>query len=127
MSQSNYIRIPKDVNEIRQKFIFNLTKRQVVSFSIGAVLGMPAFFLLKNSAGLSAAILAMGACASPAVLCGIYRKNGLYFEKYFMNIVRFFQNPRKRKYKSLNVYREMENYKEYNRLKKIIAKSERSR
>ena len=38
---AHYVQIPKDLNDIKQKFMFNLTKRQVVSFSIGFVAGVP--------------------------------------------------------------------------------------
>lgn len=31
---AHYVQIPKDLNDIKQKFMFGLTKRQVVSFGI---------------------------------------------------------------------------------------------
>ena len=42
---AHYVQIPKDLNDIKQKFMFGLTKRQVVSFGIGGVMGIPLFFL----------------------------------------------------------------------------------
>lgn len=41
---AHYVQIPKDLNDIKQKFMFGLTKRQVVSFGIGGILGIPLFF-----------------------------------------------------------------------------------
>ena len=47
---AHYVQIPKDLNDIKQKFMFGLTKRQVVSFGIGGVLGIPLFFLTRSGA-----------------------------------------------------------------------------
>lgn len=45
-----YVPIPKDLTKVRQKLILNLTKRQVICFSGGALIGVPLFFLTKNAA-----------------------------------------------------------------------------
>lgn len=124
MPQSHYVQIPKDFNEIRQKFMFNLTKRQVVSFGIGAVTGMPVFFLIKMKADLSLAVTGMGIAAAPAVFCGIYKKNGLYFEQVFRNMVNFFKSPRKRVYRSLNIFKSVDMQIESFRLQRLLNKSE---
>ena len=39
-----YVSIPKDLSRVKSKFLFNLTKRQVVCFGLGALIGVPAFF-----------------------------------------------------------------------------------
>ena len=68
---AHYVSIPKDLNDIKEKFIMGLTKRQVLCFGIGLVLGAPVFFLTRNALGMSGAIFAMGAVAAPAILCGL--------------------------------------------------------
>lgn len=78
---AHYVQIPKDLNDIKQKFMFNLTKRQVVSFGIGFAVGVPLFFLTRNTIGLSGGIIFMGCCAAPALICGLYKRNGMYFEQ----------------------------------------------
>lgn len=118
------VRVPKDLNDIRQKFLLGLTKRQVISFGIGFIIGIPVFFILKSYAGLSAGILGMGCAASPAVLCGLYRRNGLYFEKYIKNMFRFLNAPRKRIYRTCNVYDSIEMAVEYEKLKTILERAE---
>lgn len=118
------VRVPKDLNDIRQKFLLGLTKRQVISFGIGFIIGIPVFFVLKSYAGLSAGILGMGCAASPAVLCGLYRRNGLYFEKYIKNMFRFFKIPRKRVYRTCNIYDSIEMAMEYEKLKTILERAE---
>ena len=74
---AHYVQIPKDLNDIKEKFIMGFTKRQVICFGIGLVLGAPVFFLTKTAIGMSGAIFAMGAVAAPAILCGLYKKNGV--------------------------------------------------
>ena len=60
---AHYVQIPKDLNDIKEKFIMGFTKRQVICFGIGLVLGAPVFFLTKTAIGMSGAIFAMGAMA----------------------------------------------------------------
>ena len=59
---AHYVPIPKDLNDIKEKFIMGFTKRQVICFGIGLVLGAPVYFLTRASIGMSGAIFAMGAC-----------------------------------------------------------------
>lgn len=56
---AHYVQIPKDLNDIKEKFIMGFTKRQVICFGIGLVLGAPVFFLTKTAIGMSGAIFAM--------------------------------------------------------------------
>ena len=90
---AHYVQIPKDLNDIKEKFIMGFTKRQVICFGIGLVLGAPVFFLTKTAIGMSGAIFAMGAVAAPAILCGLatlfgsgdYLSNSLALKKSALN------------------------------------------
>lgn len=124
---ARYIQIPKDLNDIKEKFMFGLTKRQVICFAIGFAVGLPVFFLTKSILGLSGAIFAMGIIAAPAIICGIYKKNGIHFEQQVKFMIAYFKKPRKRIYRTTNVYKSIERQIEYNKLKKILAQSDRGR
>ena len=50
-----YVPVPKDLTKVKSKFLFNLTKRQVICFGLGALVGVPLFFLAKASIGTSMA------------------------------------------------------------------------
>jgi len=39
-----YVPVPKDLTKIKTKVIFNLTKRQLFCFSLGALAGVPISF-----------------------------------------------------------------------------------
>ena len=54
-----YVPVPKDLSKIKTKVAFNLTKRQIVCFAVALIVGLPLFFLLKDSAGTSAASFVM--------------------------------------------------------------------
>ena len=48
-----YVPVPKDLSKVKTKVAFNLTKRQIVCFAVALLLGLPLFFLLKDSTGTS--------------------------------------------------------------------------
>jgi hypothetical protein len=70
-------------------------------------------------------MFAMGACAAPAILCGLYKKNGVFLEKQAKFMLDFFRRPRKRFYKTTNVFECMEKHIEYARIKKKLQSAER--
>ena len=43
-----YVPVPKDLTKVKTKVAFNLTKRQLVCFGGGALIGVPLFFLLRG-------------------------------------------------------------------------------
>ena len=122
---AHYVQIPKDLNDIKEKVIMGFTKRQVICFGIGLAVGAPVFFLTKNSLGMSGAVFAMGAVSAPAILCGLYRKNGIFLEKQVKYMFEYFKRPRKRYYRTINIFECIENYIEYIRLKKALNQAER--
>ncbi|MEG0125758.1 MAG: PrgI family protein, partial [Clostridia bacterium] len=46
-----YVPVPKDLTKVKSKVMFNLTKRQIICFGGGALIGVPLFFLLRGSLG----------------------------------------------------------------------------
>ena len=123
---AHYVQIPKDLNDIKEKVIMGFTKRQGICFGIGLVVGAPVFFLTKNSLGMSGAVFAMGAVSAPAILCGLYKKNGVFLEKQVKYMFEYFKQPRKRYYRTINIFECIENHIEYIRLKKALNQAERS-
>ena len=82
-----YVPVPKDLNAVKTKVMFNLTKRQILCFGGGALIGVPLFFLLKGHIGSSAAALCMMLVMLPFFLLAMYEKNGQPPEKLIRNIV----------------------------------------
>lgn len=120
--QNHYVKIPKDMALIKQKFMFGLTKRQIVCFGIGLLLGLPAFFIVKSFVNdLTIAIMAMGIIAMPFIMCGLYNKNGLHLEQSAKLMVEFLKKPKVRTYQSENMFSSIERQIEYNELHHLIS------
>ena len=100
-----YVPVPKDLTKIKTKVIFNLTKRQLIFFSLGALIGVPIFFLLKPYLNISAAALIMIATMLPFFLFAMYERNGQPFEEILKNIIEVrFRRPKERPYQTNNFY-----------------------
>ena len=54
-----YVPVPKDLTKVKTKVMLNLTRRQLVCFTAGALVGVPLFFLLREPAGNSMAAMCM--------------------------------------------------------------------
>lgn len=69
-----YVPVPKDLNAVKTKVLFNLTKRQLICFGSGALIGVPLFFILKAHVAASVAAICMMIVMLPAFLLGMYEK-----------------------------------------------------
>ena len=83
-----YVPVPKDLSKIKTKVAFNLTKRQLVCFGGGALIGVPLFFLLKGPVGTSTAAMCKMVVMLPFFLFAMYEKHGQPLEKILGNIIR---------------------------------------
>ena len=121
--QQNFVKIPKDLSLIKQKFIFGLTKRQAMCFGIGLAMGIPAFSIIKTvTSNITVAVIALGIFAFPGIACGLFTKNGMYLEEYLKLLISFMRQPRVRTYQSKSPMAMILNQIEYSKLKrKLIA------
>lgn len=104
-----YVPVPKDLTKVKTKVAFNLTKRQLICFGGGAIIGVPLFFLLRVPFGNSAAAMCMMIAMLPFFLLGVYEKNGQPMEKIVRNVLRVcFFRPKQRPYKTNNFYAALE-------------------
>ena len=104
-----YVPVPKDLSKIKTKVAFNLTKRQIVCFAVALIVGLPLFFLLKDSAGTSAASFVMIVVMLPCFLMAMYEKHGQPLEVVIRNIINTkFTRPKERPYQTQNFYAVLE-------------------
>ena len=100
-----YVPVPKDLTKIKSKVMFNLTKRQLICFGGGALIGVPLFFLLRDSIGTSPAAIVMVISMLPFFLFAMYERNGQPLEKVLHNVIQtFFIRPKQRPYQTNNLY-----------------------
>ena len=76
-----FVSVPKDLTKVKNKIIFNLTKRQLICFGIAAAVGLPFYFLSRGIIGSSNAATGMCLLMLPAFLFAMYEKDGLPLEK----------------------------------------------
>ena len=104
-----YVPVPKDLNAVKTKVMFNLTKRQLICFGSGAAVGVPLFFLCKSFMNTSVAAIIMIIVMLPFMLMAMYEKNGQPLEKIVWNIVQVcFLRPKQRPYQTNNFYSVLE-------------------
>ena len=100
-----YVPVPKDLSKIKTKVAFNLTKRQIICFAAALAMGLPLFFLLKDSAGTSMAAFAMIVVMLPCFLLAMYEKHGQPLEIVIKNVIQTkFIRPKERPYQTENFY-----------------------
>ncbi len=89
--------------------LFNLTKRQLICFGSGALIGVPLFFLLRTHISNSVAAMTMIVVMLPFFLLAMYEKNGQPLEKIIRNIIQVcFLRPKVRPYETNNFYAVLE-------------------
>lgn len=100
-----YVPVPKDLTKVKSKVLFNLTKRQLICFGGGALIGVPLFFLLRGSLGASPAAILMVLSMLPLFVMGLYEKNGRPLEKVLGDVIQtVFLRPKRRPYQTDNLY-----------------------
>ena len=100
-----YVSIPKDLSRVKSKFLFNLTKRQVVCFWLGALTGVPAFFLAKDALGVSPSVLLMMLLMLPFFLLAMFERHGQPLEVLIRHFIQArFVRPRIRVWQNDNFY-----------------------
>ena len=100
-----YVPVPNDLSRIKTKLAFNLTKRQLICFSIAGGIGVPFYLFTRSHIGNSTALFLMIGLMMPCFLFAMFEKDGLPFEKVLRNIIRTkLLLPRVRPYKTDNFY-----------------------
>lgn len=118
---ASYISVPRDLTKVKSKVMFNLTKRQLICFSLAALLGVPSFFLLKMVGSPSMAAMGMMVVMMPLFFLAMYEKNGQPLEVFLNQFIQAnFVRPKYRPYETDNDYatimRQIEAQKEVERI-----------
>lgn len=123
---ANYISVPRDLTKVKSKVMFNLTKRQLVCFSIGALMGVPTFFFVREMASGSAAAMVMMIVMMPMFFLAMYERNGQPLEVFLGHFIQAnFIRPKKRPYKTNNYYAVLEKQAQLDKeVEKIVGSKE---
>ena len=111
-----YVPVPKDFSKIKTKLALNLTKRQIICFSLAGICGVPVYLLTKAGLGTDVAATLMIIVMLPFFFFAMYEKDGFPAEKILLHIIRQkFLRPGIRVYRSQNLY---DRIIEYDKLEK---------
>ena len=129
---ASYISVPRDLTKVKNKVMFNLTKRQLICFSLAALVGVPSFFLLKLIGSTSMAAMGMMVLMMPFFFLAMYEKHGQPLEVFMGHFIRAnFIRPKVRPYKTDNYYsaliRQAQVEKEVDRIVRISEEREKKR
>ena len=123
-----YVPVPKDLSKIKTKVAFNLTKRQIICFAVALIVGLPLFFLLKDSAGSSVSAFVMIVVMLPCFLMAMYEKHGQPLEVVAKNIIQTkFVRPKERPYQTQNLYAVLEKQRKLEKEVSAIVKGNNQR
>lgn len=92
-----YVPVPKDLDKIKTKVAFNLTKRQLIGFAVAALIGIPVYLTVKKYLPNDISLIFLLIFTFPVFYITFFDKDGLTFEKYFkyFYLHKFYQ-PQKR-------------------------------
>lgn len=111
-----FVPVPKDLTKVKTKVAFNLTKRQLLCFGLGGLVGIPIYIFTRGSIGNESAALLMIGLMMPFFLFGIYEKDGQPLEKVLINFIRVrFLRPPNRPYQTNNGYAALMRQHEYHK------------
>lgn len=100
-----YVQVPKDLKKVKNKVMFNLTKRQLICFSLAAVAGIPIYFLTRKAVGTTVSVCLMIMIMLPFFFFAMYEKDGRPLEKILRDIWRArVKRPGVRIYQTKNFY-----------------------
>ncbi|GAA6493087.1 PrgI family protein [Candidatus Bariatricus faecipullorum] len=102
-----YVPVPKDLTKVKTKLAAGLTKRQLICFSLAALVGLPMYFITRGVIGNSAAVLLMIGLMMPFFFFAMYERDGQPAEKLLKIRLRYKLWPKKRPYRTENLYRTM--------------------
>ena len=124
-----YVPVPKDLTRVKSKFLFNLTKRQVVCFGLGALAGLPVFFLTKKAIGVSMAAALMIVIMLPFFMFAMFARNGQPLEVLLKHYIQArFVRPRTRVFETENFYATLEqNTRNRREVRKILYGKEKGK
>ena len=88
MSQQR-ITVPMDINKIKSKVAFGLTKRQLVCFSLGAVVAIPVWIATHKILPTDISTLCVVCLIIPFFITAFHEKNGKHLERVLYDFIRW--------------------------------------
>ena len=88
MSQQR-VSVPFDVSKYKTKLFFGLTKRQIICFGLGIIVGVSTSIVARKFLPADIASILMVMFAMPFFIATTYTKNGMPLEQIFYNYLKW--------------------------------------
>ncbi len=99
------IKIPKEIRDYKEKFLFGLTVKQFISAAAAIAVCVPLFLFGKEALGEDLTGWIIIIVGAPIIAFGFFKFNGMPFEQFLMILYRQkWAEPQRRKYEELPVY-----------------------
>lgn len=99
------IKVPKEITDYKEKFLFGLTVRQFVSAVAALAVCVPLFIFGKDLLGEDIVGWVIILLAAPIFAFGFFKYDGMYFENFLALVYRQkWLEPQKRTYEELPVF-----------------------
>ena len=114
---AQYIEIPQDFSEIKEKFLLGLTKRQCFCFGAGIAVGGTAYFLSREYLGSDIDVYFLFAGLAPFVMLAFPTASGMFIEKRIKMKIDFYKSKRIKTYSTDSSFEQLQRLAEYDKLK----------
>ncbi|MDR0918123.1 MAG: PrgI family protein, partial [Oscillospiraceae bacterium] len=102
MENRKYVKLPIDLGSIKKKFFLGLSRREFFAFLTGGAMGIIPFFVVKSFLGVVCGVFALVLFAAPAVVAGLYHKQGIFAEQLLKIWLQYKKKPKLLVYKAYN-------------------------
>ena len=85
----NYVKIPYNIERVKNKIIFGLTLRQIICFALAAIACIPFYLYARKLIGNELSMFFIITFSFIFFFFAFYEKNGLPFEKYLFYKLNF--------------------------------------
>ena len=123
-----YVEIPQNIDEVKQKIVLGLTKRQLICFSIAGVIVAGVFYAAHDKMEITSIVYIAFFAAIPAVVFAFPSpRNGLFLEENLKLMYGYMKSDNKKLFVSENIYDYIDESLEYKRLQRMVKVYERSK
>ena len=105
------IRVPKDIRDYKEQFLFGLTARHLLCLSVGLLIGVPTVWFLKDKIPTDMLSYIVLGLLIFVIFGAVLKMNGLTFEQIVLQAIHYYRTGGKKgkKFSSQNVIRDIEN------------------
>lgn len=84
-----YMEVPKDLEKVKTKIVFGMTKRQLIGFGSAAALGFPIYLLTSKVLPNEISMVFVFLVSMPCIMMGIFERDGIAADEMLKSYLKF--------------------------------------